>query len=150
MPPIKWKKGRGKLGVLAPLSGEWVAHADTPMGPVRCTRSLRPALGGAWMQADVRWEFAGKAYEERALFGIDREGRLGFWSFTSDGKQSHGVQVNASDVHADAIAFEAEMPAGTARMVYWPDPEEGFRWAVESKTKKGWNRFTEHHYTAAG
>ena len=22
----------------------------------------------------------------------------------------------------------------------------GFHWAVESKKKKGWNRFTEHHY----
>jgi hypothetical protein len=31
-------------------------------------------------------------------------------------------------------------------MVYWPDEGEGFHWVVESKTKKGWNRFTEHHY----
>jgi hypothetical protein len=38
------------------------------------------------------------------------------------------------------------MPAGTARMIYWPDEESGFHWAVESKVKKGWNRFTQHHY----
>ncbi|MFA5806109.1 MAG: hypothetical protein WC879_15840 [Melioribacteraceae bacterium] len=38
------------------------------------------------------------------------------------------------------------MPADQARMIYWTDEQEGFHWAVESKTKKGWNRFTEHHY----
>ena len=31
-------------------------------------------------------------------------------------------------------------------MIYWPNPEGGFNWAVEAKTKKGWNRFTIHHY----
>jgi hypothetical protein len=41
------------------------------------------------------------------------------------------------------------MPAGRARQLYWPDAEEGFYWAVESQTKKGWNRFTEHHYRNA-
>ena len=40
------------------------------------------------------------------------------------------------------------MPAGLARMTFWPDETEGYRWAVESKTKKGWNRFTAHHYRA--
>ena len=28
-----WKKGRGKLGPLAPLLGSWIAESDTPMGP---------------------------------------------------------------------------------------------------------------------
>ena len=51
-----------------------------------------------------------------------------------------------TDVHPQAIGFEAEMPAGLARMVYWPHEEEGFNWVVESKTKQGWNRFTQHHY----
>jgi hypothetical protein len=50
---------------------------------------------------------------------------------------------------ARAIGFEAEMPAGLARMAYWPGDAEGFHWVVESKTKKGWNRFTEHHYVNA-
>ena len=52
-------------------------------------------------------------------------------------------------IHPDAIGFEAQMPAGPARMAYWPDAVEGFRWAVESKNKRGWKRFVEHHYTAA-
>jgi hypothetical protein len=40
------------------------------------------------------------------------------------------------------------MPSGLARMIYWPDEKRGFRWAVESKNKKGWNRFTEHIHKA--
>ncbi|MBK7306435.1 MAG: hypothetical protein IPI88_04940 [Chitinophagaceae bacterium] len=51
-------------------------------------------------------------------------------------------------MHPDAICFEANMPAGLARMVYWPADDGGFHWAVESKVKKGWNRFTMHHYHA--
>ncbi len=31
-------------------------------------------------------------------------------------------------------------------MVYFPDEDKGFYWIVELKTKKGWNRFVEHHY----
>jgi hypothetical protein len=31
-------------------------------------------------------------------------------------------------------------------MIYWPNVEGGFNWAVESKTIKGWNRFTLHQY----
>jgi hypothetical protein len=34
-------------------------------------------------------------------------------------------------------------------MAYWPDGAGGFHWVVESRTKKGWNRFTEHHYRPA-
>jgi len=71
---------------------------------------------------------------------------LTFWSFTSDGKNSRGALASGTDIHAEAICFEAQMPAGLARMIYWPNPEGGFNWAVESKTKKGWNRFTTHHY----
>jgi hypothetical protein len=48
----------------------------------------------------------------------------------------------------EAIAFEAEMPTGLARQVYWPAEEGGFWWAVESRTRAGWNRFTLHHYRA--
>ncbi|HNO99481.1 MAG TPA: hypothetical protein PKM83_07040, partial [Ferruginibacter sp.] len=65
---------------------------------------------------------------------------------TSDGKHSQGTLSDGSDVHPEAICFEALMPAGIARMVYWPNEEGGFNWAVESKNKKGWNRFTQHHY----
>jgi hypothetical protein len=93
----------------------------------------------------ARWNFGKGNYDEWALFGIDRQGTVGFWSFTSDGKQSQGVLIDATDLHPEAIGFVAEMPAGTARMVYWPE-DGGMVWVVESKTKKGWNRFTEHHY----
>lgn len=90
-------------------------------------------------------------YREVAFFGKGDDGPLAFWSFTVDGKRSTGILCDAADVHGDAIAFVAEMPAGTARMVYWPDDEESgsFRFAVESKVKKGWKRFLDHRYRRA-
>jgi hypothetical protein len=87
-------------------------------------------------------------YDEIALLGVGEDKQVHFWSFTSDKKRSEGVLADGTDVHPQAIAFEAQMPAGLARMVYWPDEVEGFRWVVESKTQKGWNRFLEHHYVA--
>ena len=77
---------------------------------------------------------------------IGKKGDIRFWSFTSDKKQSQGVLADVSDLHPQAIGFEAQMDAGLARMAYWPDEVEGFHWVVESKTKKGWNRLVEHHY----
>jgi hypothetical protein len=142
-----WKKGPGKLGVLTPVVGSWQANAMTPMGKVRCTRTFTPMLNGKYVQLLARWEFGAKAYEEIAIYGINN-GKLSFWSFTSDGKRSEGALADGSDVDPRAIAFEAEMPAGRARMIYWPHEEEGFNWAVEAKTKKGWRRFTEHHYVS--
>ncbi|AHG88511.1 hypothetical protein J421_0974 [Gemmatirosa kalamazoonensis] len=151
--PRLWKKGRGKLGVLAPLHGAWVAEAESPRGPLRCYRQLAPVLGGKYLQLDVRWEFgsatAGAAYEERALIGEGADGAVGFWSFTSDGKRSEGTLADVTDLHAEAVGFEADMPAGRARMAYWPAEDGGFHWVVEAKTKAGWRRFTEHHYRAA-
>lgn len=145
---LAWKKGRGKLSILAPLIGSWTAEADSPMGKVRCTRTFMPILGGSYVQLVARWEFGKGAYEEMAVYGVGDKGTVTFWSFTSDGKRSYGVVTDAGDIHPQAIAFEAQMPAGTARMAYWPDATDGFRWAVEAKTKKGWRRFAEHHYTA--
>ena len=87
-----------------------------------------------------------RAYEEVALFGVGESGKLCFWSYTSDGKRSQGEIADVSDIHDKAIGFEAHMPAGLARMAYWPDETDGFHWAVESKNAKGWRRFTEHHY----
>lgn len=145
-----WKKGRGKLGPLVPLHGSWIAEASSPMGPVRCLRTLEPVLGANYLRLNVRWEIgaagSGQAYEELAIIGVGDDGVVSFWSFTSDGKRSQGTLADVSDVHPEAIGFEAEMPAGRARMVYWPAEDGGFHWVVESKTKKGWNRFTEHHY----
>jgi hypothetical protein len=166
--PITWKKGRGKLGLLAPILGSWKAATDSPMGPLTCSRTYA-AFGDKWVRLDAEWAFggpkasaklslaqkaamqayAGKGYKEVAFFGPADDGVLAFWSFTSDGKKSEGRLAAAPDIHADAICFEAHMPAGLARQVFWPDAKEGFRWAVESRTKKGWNRFTEHHYRPA-
>src|SRR5439155_13155075 len=159
------KKGRGKLGLLQPLLGRWQAAAETHMGPVQCTRVFEPALRGASVRLDARWEFgpaaatavepapesslAGKVYEEVALIGVSAEGQVCFWSFTSDGKHSQGTVADVTDLHAEAIGFEAEMPAGLARMAYWPDGKAGFFWVVESKNAKRWKRFVEHHYRPA-
>ena len=107
----QWKRGRGKLGLLTPLIGNWTANASTPMGSVTCTRRFELVLGGNYVRLSVRWEFEKGAYEE--------------------------------------IGFEAQMPAGLARMAYWPDDSDGFHCSVEAKNKKGWKRFTEHHYRRA-
>ena len=116
------------------------------MGPVVCSREFTQILGGHYIKLQARWEFGAKVYEEVAFIGVNAEGEVSFWSFTSDGKNSQGKLADVIDIHPEAVGFEAQMPAGLARMVYWPDEAEGFFWAVESKTKKGWNRFTEHHY----
>ena len=145
---VQWKKGRGKLGIMTPLIGTWKAETALPggYGKAQCTRTFTPILRGTCIQLHARWEFSKGIYEELALFGF-HDGKISFWSFTSDGKRSQGVMTDGRDVHPEAIAFEAQMPAGLARMIYWPEEKEGFNWAVESKSKKGWNRFTHHHYT---
>lgn len=151
---MPWRLGRGVLGPLRPLLGHWTTlHGDGPTtaAEMRCSRSFAP-LGKGWVELDARWKTGpAKEYVEKALFGPGDDGALTFFSFTSDGKRSVGRLTNASDVHAEAIAFEAQMPAGTARMVYWPlvGGEPGFQFAVESKTKKGWNRFLVQEFRAS-
>jgi hypothetical protein len=145
---MHWKKGRGTLGALAPLLGTWEASAESPMGPVKCTRVFTPVLGGKYIQLQATWRFGKGDYEEIALFGVDN-GVLTFWSFTSDGKRSQGALAAAPDIHPEGICFEAQMPAGLARQIYWPNAHVGMNWAVESRNKKGWHRFTEHHYKPA-
>jgi hypothetical protein len=136
-----WQKGDGKLGVLDPLIGSWRTEG--------CVRTFSRILGGSYVLLEARWELgAGKIYEEHAVYGVDKSGRLSFWSFTSDGQRSEGTLVDAGDLHAEAIGFEAEMPAGLARMVYWPAADGGVDLAVESRDQNGWNRFLHHHYTA--
>lgn len=140
-----WKKGRGNLGPLTSLLGSWFAESDSPMGKLKCTRTFTPILGGKYIELKATWQFGKGAYEEQAIYGMN-EALLSFWSFTSDGKKSQGYLADGKDVHPEAICFEANMPAGLARFIYWPNPDGGINWAVESKVKKGWNRFTEHHY----
>jgi hypothetical protein len=145
-----WKKGRGRLGAFAPLFGTWVTEAESVMEPVRCVRTLLPILDGSYVQLTAQWEYgtgeAGRKYEELALIGAGDDGVVSFWSFTSDGKRSVGRLADVSDIHLEAVGFEAQMPAGLARQAYWPAEDGGFFWVVESRTKKGWNRFVEHHY----
>ena len=143
---IVWKKGRGKLGIFKPLMGKWVAESDSEMGKVVCTRHFTTILNGKYIQLNANWVLENGTYDELALIGTDAQGMISFWSFTSDGKQSQGYLTDVSDIHPQAIGFEAQMPSGLGRMVYWPSDKEGFHWVVESKTKKGWNRFVKHHY----
>ena len=44
----------------------------------------------------------------------------------------------------------AMVHAGIARQVYWPGEDGAVMWVVESRTKKGWNRFLEHRYLPVG
>lgn len=93
----------------------------------------------------AEWRTANKLYEETALFGPGADKRLKFWSFTSDGGHSVGELADAPDIDGPVLCFEADMPAGKARMLYWLDDSTGFWFAVEAKTKKGWSRFLEQH-----
>jgi hypothetical protein len=144
-----WKKARGRLGAMEPLIGSWKAKADSPLGPVECRRSFEKILGGTAVLLRVEWRMSGgKRYEELAVYAPQGKG-IAFWSFTSDGKRSQGSLADGTGVHPEAIAFEAQVPAGIARMIYWPGDGGSIMWAVEAKTRKGWSRFTEHRYHPA-
>lgn len=143
---MNWNIGRGKLGIFKPLLGTWVCQTNSDLGQVTCSRTFKKTLKNKYIKLEVNWIFENKTYAEFCLFGINQDKQLTFWSFTDDGKQSKGVLTQALDIHAGAVAFEAQMPAGIARQIYWPDDDCGFHWAVESKTNKGWNRFVTHHY----
>lgn len=143
-----WTKGRGKLGIFKPLLGPFVCQTQTDLGPLTCTRTFTPVLDNAYIELTALWDFAsGKSYKEHCFFGVGKDRQVRFWSFTSDGKQSQGWLSAAPDIAEAAICFEADMDQGRARQVYWSDGGNGFHWAVESQTKKGWNRFVKHHYT---
>lgn len=147
-----WKKGRGKLGPMAPLLGRWKAQADTPMGPVACIRHYA-RFGDGYVKLEAEWRIgakgAEKTYIEVCFFGPDKDGVLTYWSYTNDGKKSSGRLADGSDVHPQAVCFEAQMDAGLARQVFWPADSGGMHWVVEAKTKKGWSRMADHHYRPA-
>ncbi|MFO1125236.1 MAG: hypothetical protein U1E25_08145 [Methylocystis sp.] len=103
-------------------------------------------LNGKFIELRAEWRNPNGAYEEIALFGVNRAGVLSFWSFTSDGGQSFGECADALDIHPRCLCFEADMPAGRARMLYWPHEETGFWFAVEARSKKGWKRFLQQHF----
>lgn len=145
---LEWKKGRGICGELLPLIGAWQLEEQIlPQNmPTDCRREFA-AFGSSFVRLETIWTLPGrKNYSEICLFGRGEGKQLEFWSFTSDGKRSAGIAAGASDVHPAAIAFEADMPGGRARMVYWPDEEAGLRFAVERQSKRGWSRFLDHRY----
>lgn len=145
---MNWKKGRGKLGLFTPLLGNWICNAGSKdrLNP-QVVRQFDKTLNGSYVQLTATWDLGDKTYTDQTLIGVNGEKEICFWSFTSDGKQAHGQLTDVSDIHPEAIGFEAQMPAGIARQAYWPDGEGGFFWTVESQTKKGWNRFVLQHYT---
>jgi hypothetical protein len=148
-----WKKGRGRMGPMAPLIGRWKATAETPMGPVACVRDYQK-FGDLYVRLEAEWFFKSKeaetkSYRELCMFGPDTDGVLAFWSYTSDGKKSSGRLADAKDGPPNAVCFEAQMAAGLARQLFWSDGGDGMRWVVEAKTKKGWSRLAEHHYRPA-
>ena len=104
---MNWKKGRGKLGIFDPLIGSWVVETDSDMGPVRVTRVFTKSLGGKYIELRAEWTFKNSRYQELALFGVDKDKKLKFWSFTSDGKNSKGELAEATDIHPQALGFEA-------------------------------------------
>jgi hypothetical protein len=132
--------------------GRWRSEpaGEGPASAALCTRAFEP-FGDSWVRLEAVWSFeAARGYREIAFFGRQDGAGLGFWSFTSDGKRSEGRLADGADVHPQAVAFEAEMPAGLARMIYWPAEDvEGFYFAVESRTKAGWRRFLRHLYRSA-
>ena len=144
-----WKKGRGKLGIFEPLIGRWIVRTDSERGPMTCEREFSRTLGGKFVELRAVWTFTASSYEETCLFGVGDDKKIAFWSFTSDGKRSNGELTDTSDVDPQAFGFESKMPAGLARQIYWPHPDDGFLWAVESRNKKGFRRFVEHHYQRA-
>jgi hypothetical protein len=142
-----WLRGRGLLGRFQPLVGRWQSASvgEGAASAAACTREF--TAFGEFVRLEASWDFGGRGtYRELALFGKGEGGTLAFWSFTNDGKRSTGTLSDGGDVHPDAIAFVAEMPAGTARTIYWPDDSDGFDFAVESRTAKGWNRMVHHRY----
>uniref|UniRef100_UPI004047CD60 hypothetical protein n=1 Tax=Roseivirga sp. TaxID=1964215 RepID=UPI004047CD60 len=146
---MNWKKGRGKLGIFDPLIGKWICNKGSKnrMQP-ECIREFQYQKGNAFIIQEVTWNLGDKSYDDHTIIGLNTEKIISFWSFTSDGKNAYGNLCDVSDIHPLAIGFEAEMPGGTARQAFWPDDTSGFHWVVESKTKKGWNRFVEQHYTS--
>ena len=148
---MAWKKGRGLLGPLQPLLGSWrtlATEGSTAAATMACTRRFT-AFGKGWIRLDAVWQVAPERdYVETAFYGAGEDGALTFFSFTNDGKRSSGRLADGSDVHPEAITFEARMPAGLARFLYWPveDGTPGFCFAVENRTKKGWNRFLRQHF----
>jgi hypothetical protein len=64
---MKWKKGRGKLGLFNPLIGTWQAEASSEIGPVKCKRKFKKELSGKYIQLIANWEYKNGTYDELAM-----------------------------------------------------------------------------------
>lgn len=135
---------------MKPLLGRWIHQGAHNGQTVRVERTYE-AWGKGWVRLTAIWTMPGRDYVETAFYGASQDGTLGFYSFTNDGKRSEGRLAEGADVHAQAVAFVAKFPAGTGRMIAWPrgDGQPGFDFAVESQTKKGWNRFLLQRFDPA-
>jgi hypothetical protein len=149
---VMWNSGGSGLDVFDPLHGSWISEpGDMAVASQASCRRAIALFGREFVRLEAEWKLGEQeAYRETAFFGAMLGGELGFWSFTSNGDRSSGVRVSAADIHPEAIGFEAQMPAGAARMVYWPTSEGGaFSFAVEARTNAGWSRFVHHRYRRA-
>ena len=141
-----WRKGAGALGPMAPLMGNWRTDPPPPdaneASATPCTRTFQP-FGPDWVRLEAVWGEGEDAYREIALFGMDGQETLAFHSFTNDGQRSNANLSDGTDIHPEAVAFEAKMPNGAARVIYWPreDGAAGFRFGVEIKADGVWKRF---------
>ncbi|GLQ21626.1 hypothetical protein ACFFUB_09620 [Algimonas porphyrae] len=141
-----WKTGRGKMGFMKPLLGQWLAiDPDTPMGKVVCIRTYTTILDGKFIRLQADWDIGEgrKTYSEIAHYGLNADKVPAFWSFTSDGGQSYGVMADVTEMHDTAKGFHADMPSGLARFGVWPT-DDGMIWAAEAKTRTGWQSMIRH------
>lgn len=141
-----WKKGRGKMGFMKPLLGQWKAiDPDTPLGKVVCIRTYETILDGKFIRLEANWDIGDgkKIYQEIAHYGVNRDKVPAFWSFTSDGGQSTGLLADVSSMYSGAMGFEAQMPSGLARFGFWPT-DTGMTWAAEARSKTGWIPMIHH------
>lgn len=141
-----WKPGRGKMGFMAPLIGQWIAiDVDTPMGRVECIRTYEKILDGKFIRLQADWDIGDgkKTYREIAHYGLNADKLPAFWSFTSDGGQSYGELADVSDMADGAKGFHANMPSGLARFGFWA-ADDSMIWAAEAQTKQGWKSMIWH------
>ena len=149
-----WTKGRGLLGPLAPLMGAWVHEPDRLAGSVpaalRCTRLLEP-FGKDWIRLDACWDQGERGqYRETAFTSSRRRDGRG------QGPAPLLLHQRRQKVRGSPVRQERRPSRGGGVRI--PDagrpgagdllaaggrrPGESFRFAVESRTQKGWNRFT--------
>ncbi len=141
-----WKPGRGKIGFMAPLIGQWIAiNPDTSMGRGECIRTYEKILDGKFIRLQADWNIGSgtKTYCEIAHYGLNADKRPAIWSFTSDGGQFYGELADVSEMAEGAKGFYADMPSDLARFGFWPS-KNGMIWAAEAQTKQGWKSMIRH------